>query len=569
MPQQREQLTPFQTNEIISLLINKAFSPSAHLSSKHKRLQKSITILLGLASLLLSTVAFAASVTLEVNWPEYSGENSVQIYDATNTTPITPVFNDGVGGASNTPFSGTSPTYTLTDGETYTLRMIDSYGDGWTGSGAKVLVKVNGINVMGSPGPDVSPNPLPDSVTKTQQFVATAPSQPSISTTVCTGDALPGDAVNLSFADVGVDWPGSTYTPQTFTNINGGGVQATFSWSDTSTFTNSFETSTNTGNGDTGAFFLSGGFGGITTTLTIDLSANPAGFVDLCNYHINFSGGNGDKVTYRAITENGTTLTNPTFSPAASPDYIYPSPNSADAYTNSSLLNALLGVKFTAPSGDRITRVEIDWTDATGGAGVGFQHGLGIGEIAFNNPVATTVDYSDGPADGSAAPVSGTTSYGVATHTITSGVQLGATITNESSAVEDADNASDDGVTLPTLTQTQGQLINVAVAGASGFLQGWIDWNGNGAFDADEQIATDLQDDGTGADVTASDGTITFHVTAPYAAITSQTFARFRWSTTSGLDTTVKTRLFINFLIEQFRLFTIPFFHRLDRRQMT
>jgi hypothetical protein len=67
-------------------------------------------------------------------------------------------------------------------------------------------------------------------------------------------------------------------------------------------------------------------------------------------------------------------------------------------------------------------------------------------------PADPLVDRSDSPADGSAAPVGGTTSYGEATHMVVSGVQLGGTITPDTSAVAGADDASDDGVTFPTLT---------------------------------------------------------------------------------------------------------------------
>ena len=39
-------------------------------------------------------------------------------------------------------------------------------------------------------------------------------------------------------------------------------------------------------------------------------------------------------------------------------------------------------------------------------------------------------------------------------------------------------------------------------------MQGWIDCNGNDTFETGEQIATDLQDDGTGDDTAADDGEV-------------------------------------------------------------
>jgi uncharacterized repeat protein (TIGR01451 family) len=151
-------------------------------------------------------------------------------------------------------------------------------------------------------------------------------------------------------------------------------------------------------------------------------------------------------------------------------------------------------------------------------------------------PADPLVDRSDSPADGSAAPVGGTTSYGEATHMVVSGVQLGGTITPDTSAVAGADDASDDGVTFPTLTQGFSADIPVTVAQASandGYLQGWIDWNGNGDFaDPGEQIALDVQS------ATAGTSVITVNVNVPSNATVNDTYARFRWSTTSGLDST-------------------------------
>ena len=94
------------------------------------------------------------------------------------------------------------------------------------------------------------------------------------------------------------------------------------------------------------------------------------------------------------------------------------------------------------------------------------------------------------------------------------------------------DGADDDGVIIPQLIESGTTTITATVTGAGGYLQGWIDWNNDGDFDdGDEQIALNLQD-------LDSDGTIEIAVTVPLSASASQTFARFRWSTTSGLDST-------------------------------
>ncbi|MFZ1233113.1 MAG: GEVED domain-containing protein [Thiofilum sp.] len=135
--------------------------------------------------------------------------------------------------------------------------------------------------------------------------------------------------------------------------------------------------------------------------------------------------------------------------------------------------------------------------------------------------------------------------YGDPTHKILGAIKMGAgdpdpELAAQAGANADGDdtNATDDenGVTLPTFIQGTSTSIQVTVSGA-GYLQAWIDWNGNNTFDASEQIATDLQDNGVG-DTNSNAGTITFNVTVPSDAVLTPTYARFRWSSTSGLNST-------------------------------
>jgi len=122
--------------------------------------------------------------------------------------------------------------------------------------------------------------------------------------------------------------------------------------------------------------------------------------------------------------------------------------------------------------------------------------------------------------------------YGNPIHTRINGIRLGATNTDDTgpfnSATASADTG-DDGVTIPALAQTASVTITANVVGTGGFLQGWIDWNADGDFnDTGEQIAVDIQD-------TDNDGVIDIPVTVPTTTTTGQTFARFRWSTSSGV----------------------------------
>lgn len=136
-------------------------------------------------------------------------------------------------------------------------------------------------------------------------------------------------------------------------------------------------------------------------------------------------------------------------------------------------------------------------------------------------------DFGDAPA-----------SYGNPVHDIISTIQLGAANTAETTAYNSATatgDTGDDGVTIGSLYQSQAGSATVTVTGAGGVLQGWIDWNGDGDFaDAGEQIATNIADNGVG-DGNAASGTIMLSVTPPASAALGQSFARFRWSTTSGL----------------------------------
>ena len=133
-------------------------------------------------------------------------------------------------------------------------------------------------------------------------------------------------------------------------------------------------------------------------------------------------------------------------------------------------------------------------------------------------------EFSDAPA-----------TYAAASHEFTPSTVLGSSATPDLVAVND-DSDADDGVVIPTLRQDGTATITASVLGAGGFLQAWIDFDGSGTFEAGEQVAVDLQDNGSGGDVAANDGMITFDVTVPFDAVTVETYARFRWSSLTGLD---------------------------------
>lgn len=149
------------------------------------------------------------------------------------------------------------------------------------------------------------------------------------------------------------------------------------------------------------------------------------------------------------------------------------------------------------------------------------QQGISVHDIAY---CQHATDYSDAPA-----------SYGSPFHLITAGMRLGTVAPDNDAAAlpsanADGDDASasddEDALTFPSLSQGQSTTLNIPVTGSGGYLQAWIDWNGDNAFQASEQVATDLQ---TGSSL------ISVPISVPISAATGQTFARLRWSTQSGL----------------------------------
>jgi uncharacterized repeat protein (TIGR01451 family) len=161
---------------------------------------------------------------------------------------------------------------------------------------------------------------------------------------------------------------------------------------------------------------------------------------------------------------------------------------------------------------------------------------IGMCATLFATPTFAQIDYSDAPAG-----------YGSASHSIVSGVRIGAAVDGEAAAIPTANANGDDtsatddedGVSFGTVQRGAIASITVTASGAGGFLQAWIDWNGDGDWaDAGEQIATDLQDGGVRDFDGAANGRILVRALVPATASTTNAYARFRWSTTSGLSAT-------------------------------
>ncbi|QDV43291.1 Serine-aspartate repeat-containing protein D precursor [Stieleria neptunia] len=142
-------------------------------------------------------------------------------------------------------------------------------------------------------------------------------------------------------------------------------------------------------------------------------------------------------------------------------------------------------------------------------------------------------DYGDAPDTYQTTVAAGGPSHGIST-----ALGLGASVDRESDGIptasalgDDLNNIDDeDGVVLLT-PLGPGGTANLAVTarnttGSPAYLQGWIDFNANGVFDASEKVFTDLE---LGA------GTSTLSVNVPASAVVGSTYARFRYSPTAGL----------------------------------
>ncbi|PHR64112.1 CshA/CshB family fibrillar adhesin-related protein [Alcanivorax sp.] len=138
-------------------------------------------------------------------------------------------------------------------------------------------------------------------------------------------------------------------------------------------------------------------------------------------------------------------------------------------------------------------------------------------------PPQVQSDYGDAPS-----------SFGEPSHILGSSLVLGTNVDAETAGYNDVNAAADnfdDGVTLPPALPSS-LPIEVEVQGDGGYLQAWVDWNGNGTFDdPQERIATDLQDDD-------NDGIISVVADYSGAVASGDTYARFRWSSQPGLDAT-------------------------------
>lgn len=152
-------------------------------------------------------------------------------------------------------------------------------------------------------------------------------------------------------------------------------------------------------------------------------------------------------------------------------------------------------------------------------------------------------DFGDAPAAmesaGPASHVIGDLYLGSSITTDNVGTTNGGTQASPNPSATASLDGGDDGVTIPVLARGTTAIIPVAVTGSGGFLQGWIDWADDGSFaTAGDRIATNAVDGGAGDTDGVVNGVITLSVPVPASAALTQTIARFRLSSTNGLNFT-------------------------------
>ena len=103
-------------------------------------------------------------------------------------------------------------------------------------------------------------------------------------------------------------------------------------------------------------------------------------------------------------------------------------------------------------------------------------------------------------------------------------------VDGQPSAAADGEGADDDGVTFGVLKDGLSASVDVTVSGNAGYIDAWIDWNADNDWnDAGEKIFD-------ARSVAVGTQTLTFDV--PADATIGTTYARFRLSSTGGLDVT-------------------------------
>lgn len=221
------------------------------------------------------------------------------------------------------------------------------------------------------------------------------------------------------------------------------------------------------------------------------------------------------------------------------------------------------GTNFDDVAGDGVIQIDVsvpsDATTAATFARFRYASEAGLPVAGFTNDgevedyalviaAVDLVDRGDAPA-----------SYGDPRHIVVPLIYLGANlpdtdVTPQHSPLADADDLVDfddeDAITaIPTLTagttvpltiQTHETLslqlaLGLPILEGITYMQVFIDWNQNGVFDPEDHVGQDLRDGGPQDADGVFNNQISLNITVPTTVSSGFTYARVRWSTTSGI----------------------------------
>lgn len=116
---------------------------------------KYILLLCFFTSYTLSSFSQTSYVDISVNWPNWSSENRVEIYNPSGTLLST--IDNGFAGGVDDSYSTSVSLGCIPDGNNYYIIMYDTYGDGWNGS-ANISITSAGTSVLTNSGASASPS---------------------------------------------------------------------------------------------------------------------------------------------------------------------------------------------------------------------------------------------------------------------------------------------------------------------------------------------------------------------------------------------------------------------------
>ncbi|MEO0465340.1 MAG: GEVED domain-containing protein [Pseudomonadota bacterium] len=386
------------------------------------------------------------------------------------------------------------------------------------------------VSASDSTDPDSTPNnaataPLEDdndSLSITPGYSGTPGVAPTLSCTTT--------AASFDWAASGNNWPVNTNTAATSETRNypaGGSDGMDFSFSFTGDYVRRSSgsgtlapytgTSPTFGTGDTNLIY---GQEMNTTSETLTFTANlgtPGIGVEAIQFDVHdIDAGAGnwlDRLDFFG-TLNGQTVT-PILT-QSSANQVIGAAVIGTASANNGTTNGQLVVTFLQP----VDSVSFNYRNAE--TSLGYQV-IAIGDLDY---CPRPLDYGDAPD-----------SYGDAGHAIRAGYRIGATdpdnetdtqVSSDATADDQTGTNDEDIASGADLTRGTTETLSVPVSGTNGYLQAFIDWDQDGAFDGtDEHVGTDLQ---------ASGGTVDVSIAVPVGASLGTALARLRWSTETGLS---------------------------------